>query len=49
MAFLANKTVNLLYVNYGLLALAQGGGGVFFAVFLLKAACRSRPCSAPMR
>ncbi len=37
MAFLANKTVNRLYVNYGLLALAASGGGVFFAVFLIKA------------
>jgi DHA1 family inner membrane transport protein len=37
MAFLANKTVNLLNLHYGLLALAMSGGGVFFAVFLLKA------------
>jgi MFS family permease len=37
MAFLRNKTVNLLNLHYGLLTLALAGGGIFFAVFLLKA------------
>jgi DHA1 family inner membrane transport protein len=37
MAFLANKTVNRLNLHYGVAALASGGGGVFFGVFLLNA------------
>jgi hypothetical protein len=37
MAFLRNKTVNLLNLHYGLLTLALAGGGIFFAVYLLKA------------
>jgi DHA1 family inner membrane transport protein len=37
MAFLRNTTVNLLNLHYGVHALAQSGGGAFFAVFLLHA------------
>lgn len=37
MAYLRNNTVNLLNLHYGIHALAMSGGGVFFAVFLLKA------------
>lgn len=37
MAYLRNKTVNRLNLHYGMHALAMSGGGVFFAVFLLKA------------
>ena len=37
MSFLGNKTVNLLNLHYGLRALATNVGGVFFAVYLLKA------------
>lgn len=37
MSFLGNKTVNLLNLHYGLHALAMNVGGVFFAVYLLKA------------
>jgi hypothetical protein len=37
MAYLRNITVNLLNLHYGLHALAMNLGGVFFAVFLLKA------------
>lgn len=36
MAFLKNKNVNLLSAHYGFQALAQGSGGVFLLVFLLK-------------
>lgn len=37
MAYLRNTTINLLNLHYGLHALAMNFGGVFFAVFLLKA------------
>jgi MFS transporter, DHA1 family, inner membrane transport protein len=37
MAFLRNRTVNLINLHYGIQALAQGMGGVFFLVFLLRA------------
>ena len=37
MAFLGNRTVNLLNLHYGLHALAMALGGVFFGVYLLKA------------
>ena len=37
MAYLRNRTVNLLNLHYGIHALAMNGGGVFYAVFLLKA------------
>ena len=37
MAFLKNRTVNLLNLHYGIQALAQGMGGVFYFVFLLRA------------
>lgn len=37
MAFFRNTTVNLLNLHYGIHALALGGGGAFFAAFLLKA------------
>src|SRR5271169_5524750 len=37
MAFLRNRTVNLLNLHYGIQALAQGMGGVFIFVFLLRA------------
>lgn len=37
MAFLANRSVNMLNLHYGLHALAMSGGGVFYAVYLLKA------------
>lgn len=36
MAFLGNRDVNLLSLHYGFQALAQGSGGVFLLVFLLK-------------
>ena len=36
MAYLRNRSVNLLNLHYGLHALALNGAGVFFAVFLLK-------------
>jgi hypothetical protein len=36
MAFLRNHTVNLLNLHYGIQALAQGMGGLFFLVFLLR-------------
>src|SRR5262245_2290732 len=37
MAYLTNRTVNLLNLHYALHCLALYGGGVFFAVFLLRA------------
>ena len=37
MAFLRNSTVNLLNLHYGLHSVAMNAGGIFFAVFLLKA------------
>lgn len=37
MAFLRNRTVNLLNLHYGIHALAMSGGGAFLGVFLLKA------------
>ena len=37
MAFLRNRTVNLINLHYGIQALAQGMGGVFFVVFMLRA------------
>jgi MFS family permease len=37
MAFFRNTTVNLLNLHYGIHALALNGGGVFFAVYLLRA------------
>lgn len=37
MAYLKNGAVNLLNLHYGLHALAVNGGGVFWAVYLLKA------------
>lgn len=37
MAFLRNKTVNLLNIHYGLHALASSAGGAFFAAYMLKA------------
>ena len=37
MAFLSNKTVNLINLHYAFQALAQGSGGVFLLVFLLRA------------
>jgi hypothetical protein len=37
MAFFRNDTVNLLNLHYGIHALAQSGGGAFFAAFLLRA------------
>jgi MFS transporter, DHA1 family, inner membrane transport protein len=37
MAFLRNRTVNLINLHYGIHALAMGMGGVFFLVFLLRA------------
>jgi DHA1 family inner membrane transport protein len=37
MAYLRNNTVNRLNLHYAIHALALGGGGIFFGVFLLKA------------
>jgi DHA1 family inner membrane transport protein len=37
MSYLRNRTVNLLNLHYGIHAFAMNGGGVFFAVFLLRA------------
>lgn len=37
MAFLKNRTVNLINIHYGFQALAQGSGGVFLLAFLLRA------------
>jgi MFS family permease len=37
MSFLRNRAVNLLNLHYGISALAMNGGGVFIAVFLLRA------------
>lgn len=37
MAYLGNRTVNLLNLHYGLHTLALGAGGIFYTVFLLKA------------
>ncbi|MGD0142258.1 MAG: MFS transporter [Rhizomicrobium sp.] len=37
MAFLRNRTVNLINLHYGIQALAMGMGGVFYLVFLLRA------------
>jgi hypothetical protein len=37
MAFLRNRTVNLLNLHYAIHSLAVTGGGAFFAVFLLRA------------
>lgn len=37
MAFWRNRTVNLINLHYGIQALAQGMGGVFVFVFLLRA------------
>ena len=36
MAFFHNRTVNLLNLHYTIAQIAQGGGGAFFAVYLLK-------------
>lgn len=36
MAFLANRAVNRVHAHSGLVALAQGAGGLFFFVFLLR-------------
>jgi len=36
MAFLANRTVNLLNLHYAIHAFAMGGGGAFFSVYLLE-------------
>ena len=36
MAYFRNNTVNLLNLHYGIHALALSGGGVFFAIYLLK-------------
>src|SRR5436190_8916889 len=36
-AFLRNKTVNLLNLHYGIHSVALTGGGAFFLVYLLKA------------
>jgi MFS transporter, DHA1 family, inner membrane transport protein len=37
MAFLRNRTVNLINLHYGIQALAMGMGGIFYLVFLLQA------------
>lgn len=37
MAYLANRSVNLLNLHYGIHSLAMNGGGVFYAVYLLRA------------
>jgi DHA1 family inner membrane transport protein len=37
MAFLRNRAVNLLNLHYGISAFAMNGGGLFIAVFLLRA------------
>jgi len=37
MAFLRNDAVNRVNLHFGIQALAQGAGGVFFVVFLLRA------------
>ena len=37
MAYLRNSTVNLLNLHYGLRSVAMNAGGIFFAVFLIKA------------
>ena len=37
MAFLRNSAVNRINLHYGIHAFAQGAGGVFYLVFLLKA------------
>ena len=37
MAYLRNATINLLNLHYGLHSVAMNAGGIFFAVFLLKA------------
>lgn len=36
MAFFRNSTINLLNLHYGIHAVAMGGGGSFFAAYLLK-------------
>jgi hypothetical protein len=36
MAFFHNRTVNLLNLHYTIGQIAQGGGGAFFAIYLLK-------------
>jgi MFS transporter, DHA1 family, inner membrane transport protein len=36
MAFFRNSTINLLNLHYGIHAVAMGGGGAFFAAYLLK-------------
>jgi hypothetical protein len=36
MAFFHNRTVNLLNLHYTIASVASGGGGAFFAVYLLK-------------
>ena len=37
MAYFRNNTVNLLNLHYGIHAVAMTGGGMFYAVYLLKA------------
>ena len=37
MAFLRNDAVNRVNLHYGIQALAQGAGGIFFLVFMLRA------------
>jgi hypothetical protein len=37
MAYLRNRAINLLNIHFGIQSLAMNAGGVFFAVFLLRA------------
>ena len=37
MAFFRNDAVNRVNLHYGIQALAQGAGGIFFLVFMLRA------------
>jgi hypothetical protein len=37
MAFLRNDAINRVKVHSGIQALAQGAGGIFFLVFLVRA------------
>ena len=42
MAFFGNDAVNRVNLHYAIQSLAQAGGGLFFTVYLLQRASRSR-------
>jgi len=47
MSFFGNDAINRVNLHTTVVALAQGAGGVFVFVYLLKAGVPIRWCSAP--